>query len=111
EEPAQRASRRTHNADPGDLEGAWRLLRRLPGRARGLRLEDRQYLLGEEFQAALGHLVGRAAKAEGDVELEIADDLAAFFEAAQDLVGRAPARGLKALDRAFVAALAGDLGF
>src|SRR4029079_8414210 len=65
---------------------------------------------GEQPEAAFGDLVRRAAEAEGDVELKVADDLSAFFEAPQDLVGGAPARCLhKALDRALVAALAGDL--
>src|SRR5207253_6321977 len=64
----------------------------------------------EELQTPLGDLVRRAAEAEGDVQLEIADDLPARFETAQDLVGRAPARGLhEAVDRALDAALAGDL--
>src|SRR5260221_413884 len=71
---------------------------------------SRQHLLGEEPQAPLGHLVGGPAEAEGDVELEIADDLPAFFQPAQDLVGRAPARRLhEAVDRALEAALARDL--
>jgi len=52
-----------------------------------LRLEDRKYLLGKELQAPLADLVRRAAETEGDVELEIADDLPALFEPTQDLVG------------------------
>src|SRR4029078_9179482 len=76
-----------------------------------LRLEHRQYLLGEEFQPAFANLVGHAAKAECDVKLEIAAHLAARLEAPQDLVGRAPARGLhEAGACASQAALAGDFG-
>src|SRR5207248_273800 len=87
-----------------------RLLGRRSSLGRRLRLEHRQHLLGEELEAPFGDLVGRAAEAEGDVELEIADDFPALFEPAQDLVGRAPARGPhKAVDRALDAALAGDL--
>ena len=41
---------------------------------RGPFLDDRQHLLGEQPQAALRHRVGRAAEAEGDVQLEIADN-------------------------------------
>src|SRR5206468_10759341 len=52
----------------------------------------------------------RAAEAEGDVELEIADDLPALLKPAQDLVGRTPARGPhETVYRAFEPALARDL--
>ena len=40
-----------------------------------MRLQHRQHLLGKELQAPLGHIVGHAAEAEGDVELEIADEV------------------------------------
>ena len=52
----------------------------------------------------------RAAEAEGDVELEIADNVPTLFEPAQDLVGRSPACGPhEAGDGTFKAALTGDL--
>src|SRR5205807_7962382 len=80
------------------------------GLGRWLRLQHRQHFLGEEPQATLGDFVWRAAKPEGDVELEIANDLPALFEPAQDLVGRAPARRLhEAVHRALDAALPRDL--
>src|ERR1700745_3032623 len=79
---------------------------------RRLRLEHRQHLPGEEPQPALANVIGRAAEAEGDIELEITEEFLALFEPSQDLVGRAPARGLhEAVDRAFEPALAGDFGF
>ena len=54
---------------------------------------------------------GVPPKRNDDVELEIADDLPARFEPAQDLVRRAPARRLhEAGDGAFEAGLARDLG-
>src|SRR5207249_1454004 len=85
-------------------------LGRLPSLDRGLRLEHRKHLLGKELQASLGDLVGRAAEAEGDVQLEIANDLSTLFEAAQDFIRRAPARRLhETVYRALEAALAGDL--
>jgi hypothetical protein len=56
-----------------------------------LRLEHRENLFGKEPQASLGHLIGRAAEAESDIEFEIADDLPTCFEPAQDLVRRSPA--------------------
>ena len=37
------------------------------------RLQDRQYLFGKELQAFLRKMERRAAKAEGDVQLEIAE--------------------------------------
>src|SRR6185312_12579532 len=75
------------------------------------RLYDRQHLLGEEPETALRHLVRRAAEAEGDVELVGSKKPAAILEPAQNLVRRAPARGLhESGDRALQAALAGDLG-
>src|ERR671925_2368797 len=79
-------------------------------RSRRLRFQDRQHLLGKELQAPLGHFVGHAAEAEGDVELEITHDLPALLESAQDLVGCAPAGGLHETGHcAFESALACDL--
>src|SRR5262249_38947901 len=74
-------------------------------------LEDGQHFLGEQLEAALRDRIRRAAEAERDVELEVANHLPARLEVAQDLVGRAPARGFhEAGDRALGAALAHDLG-
>src|SRR5436190_1431867 len=75
-------------------------------------LDHREHFLGEQLEAALRHLVGRAAEAEGDVHLEVAQQLPPRLEPAQDLVGRAPRRGLhEAGDRALQpAALAGQVG-
>src|SRR4029077_9475614 len=75
-----------------------------------LRLEHRKHLRGKELQAALGDLVRRAAEAEGNVQLEVADYLSTLFEPAQDFVGRAPACSLhEAVHRAIETALARDL--
>src|SRR5439155_9178990 len=66
-------------------------------------------LLGEQFQAALGELIGDTAKAERGVELEFADHSAARLQFAQDAVGRTPDRRLhKPGDGTFQPALAGD---
>src|SRR5579863_3452692 len=74
-------------------------------------LQHRQHLLGEEPQAALGDVVRDAAEAEGDVELELADDTAPRLQFAQDAVRRAPGRRLhEAGNRALQPGLAGDLG-
>ena len=54
------------------------------------RLHHWQLFLREQFQPALRDLVGRAAEAEGDVHLEVAQHLPLRLEAAQDLVGRPP---------------------
>src|SRR3546814_18796423 len=93
---------------------AFRRWRRSLGRpcppGRSPRFEHRQHFLGEELQAPLRDVVRRAAEAEGDVEFEIADDLPALLQIAQDLVGRAPARRLhEAGDGAVQAGAAGDL--
>jgi len=45
---------------------------RLGNLRRAPRLQNRKYFLGEEFQAPLRDFIGRAAEAEGDVELEVA---------------------------------------
>src|SRR5262249_26497614 len=74
-------------------------------------LDHGQHLLGKELQTTLGHGEGRAAEAKGHVHFEIAEELSAHFEPAQDLVGRTPARRLhEAIDCTFEPALAGDLG-
>src|SRR3546814_16137364 len=74
---------------------AFRRWRRSLGRpcppGRSPRFEHRQHFLGEELQAPLRDVVRRAAEAEGDVEFEIADELPALLQIAQDTVGRAPA--------------------
>src|SRR4030095_3665056 len=76
-----------------------------------LRLENRQHFLGKQPEAAFANVIGRAAEAEGDIELELAEDLPALFEPAQDLVRRAPAGCFhKAVYRPFETAFAGDLG-
>ena len=88
------------------------LLRRRAGRSRERgRFKHRQNLLREQPETALGNLIGRAAEAKGDVQLEIAEQFVARLEAAQNLVGRAPARGLhEAVDRSLQPGLTRDLG-
>src|SRR5688572_13326526 len=87
------------------------LLRRLRCPCRLPGFQNRQHLLGEELQALFRDIERRAAEAERDVELEVADDLAPRLEPAQDLVGCAPACGLhEARHGTFETALACDLG-
>ena len=57
---------------PRNFDGSDVLFGGLGGRLGGPGLQHGQHFTGEQFQAALGHLVRRPAEAEGNVELEVA---------------------------------------
>src|SRR5262249_10785116 len=94
----------------GPLLGGSRLAR-LAGSERRPALDHGQHLLGEEPQTGLRDGVGRAAEAKGHIHFEVAKELSALLEPAQDLVRCAPACGLhEASDRTLEPCLAGDFG-